>query len=89
MIASTSPRLVASCVPFQTVHTDDLPDGRRVPVNHPEAVAVGHRVALVLAPDDSAQYLDLNLVVALELDPPAPTSFQGLDPAHDRPTPES
>src|SRR5208282_1030793 len=49
-------------------------DGKRAVVDHPEFIAhrPGGRVAVVVGPDDSTCYIDVGLVLRLELAPPVP-----------------
>lgn len=48
-----------------------LATGERIEVRHPEMVAVGHRTAVVVEPDDRTHYVDVALVVKLEREPVA------------------
>jgi hypothetical protein len=43
-----------------------LADGRSVPINHPEFVAVGKRRAVVIQEDDSCLWLEPLLVVSID-----------------------
>lgn len=49
-----------------------MADGKRAVVDHPEFIAhrPGGRVAVFVGPDDSTCYIDVGLVLRLELDPP-------------------
>ena len=51
-----------------------MADGRRVEVPHPDFIvhAPQGRVALVVGRDDSTHYIDVMLVLQLELAPPVP-----------------
>ena len=51
-----------------------LTDGERVPVPHPDFVALsqGGRTVVVMAEGEDFKVLDLALVTALEMDPSAP-----------------
>ena len=51
-----------------------MADGKRAVVDHPEFIAhrPGGRVAIVVGPDDSTCYIDVGLVLRLELAPPVP-----------------
>jgi hypothetical protein len=51
-----------------------MADGKRAVVDHPEFIAhrPGGRVAVVVGPDDSTCYIDVGLVLRLELAPPLP-----------------
>jgi len=49
-------------VPF----TIALADGRSLAVTHPEAVAVGRRRVVVVAPDDSTTIIEPLLIVSLD-----------------------
>jgi hypothetical protein len=57
--------------PFQPF-TIRLVDGRSVPVIHPEFVAVGPRVAIVVREDNSWCVIEPVLIVSLEYNGPAP-----------------
>jgi hypothetical protein len=50
-----------------------LADGRRVPVRHPDFVAVGKRRIIVVQPDDSSMFIEPLLIVSLD--------FNGEQPA--------
>ncbi len=43
-----------------------LADGRRLPVAHPESVAVGKRQAFVIGPDDSCSVIEPPLITSLD-----------------------
>ena len=43
-----------------------LADGRSIPVNHPEFVAVGRRRAVVIQDDDSCLWLEPLLITSLD-----------------------
>ncbi|OHB64914.1 MAG: hypothetical protein A2Y77_03950 [Planctomycetes bacterium RBG_13_62_9] len=43
-----------------------LADGRRVPVRHPDFVAVGKRRIIVVQPDDSTMFVEPLLIVSLD-----------------------
>jgi hypothetical protein len=43
-----------------------LADGRRIPVRHPEMVAVGKRRIIVVQPDDSWSVVEPLLIVSLD-----------------------
>lgn len=43
-----------------------LADGRKVPVRHPDFVAVGKRRIVVIQPDDSSMFLEPLLIVSLD-----------------------
>ncbi len=43
-----------------------LADGRRLSVTHPEAVAVGRRLIIVVNPDDSWTVVEPLLIVSLD-----------------------
>ena len=43
-----------------------LADGRRIPVQHPDFIAVGRRRIVVVEPDDSWSVIDLMLIVSLD-----------------------
>ncbi len=43
-----------------------LADGRRVPVRHPDFVAVGKRRIIVVQPDDSSMFIEPLLIVSLD-----------------------
>jgi hypothetical protein len=45
-----------------------LADGRRVPVRHPDFVAVGKRRIIVVQPDDSSMFIEPLLIVSLDFD---------------------
>ena len=47
-----------------------LADGRSIPVSHPEFVAVGTRLAIVVAGDDSWSVVEPLLIVSLDYEPP-------------------
>jgi hypothetical protein len=51
-----------------------MADGERAVVDHPGFIAhgPGGRVAVVVGPDDSTCYIDVGLVLRLELAPPVP-----------------
>jgi hypothetical protein len=57
--------------PFQPF-TIRLVDGRSLPVSHPEYVAVGPRLALVVAEDNSWSVVEPLLIVSLDFDAPGP-----------------
>jgi len=43
-----------------------LADGRRVPVRHPDSVAVGKRRIVVIQPNDSSMFLEPLPIVSLD-----------------------
>jgi len=43
-----------------------LADGRRIPVRHPDFVAVGKRRIIVIQPDDSSLFIEPLLIVSLD-----------------------
>jgi hypothetical protein len=43
-----------------------LADGRRVPVRHPDFVAVGKRRIIVVQPDDSSMFIESRLIASLD-----------------------
>jgi len=43
-----------------------LADGRRLPVRHPDFVAVGKRRIIVVQPDDSSLFIEPLLIVSLD-----------------------
>jgi hypothetical protein len=45
-----------------------LADGRRVPVRHPDFVAVGKRRIIVIQPDDSSMFIESLLIASLDYD---------------------
>lgn len=45
-----------------------LADGRKLPVRHPDFVAVGPRRAIVIGPDNSWMVLEPLLIVSLDYD---------------------
>ncbi len=45
-----------------------LADGRRIPVRHPDFVAVGKRRIIVVQPDDSWLVVEPLLIVSLDFD---------------------
>ena len=51
-----------------------MADGKRAVIDHPEFIAhrPGGRVAVFVGPDDSTMYIDVGLVLRLELEPPVP-----------------
>lgn len=51
--------------PFEPF-TIRLADGRSVPVNHPEFLAVGQKRAIVIQEDDSCLWLEPLLIISLE-----------------------
>jgi hypothetical protein len=55
--------------PFQPF-TIRLADGRSMPVSHPEYIAVGTRLAIVVAPDDSWSVVEPLLIVSLDYPTP-------------------
>jgi hypothetical protein len=57
--------------PFQAF-TIRLADQRAVEVRHPEFVAVGNRVAVIVAEDDSWSVVESLLIVSIDYDAPQP-----------------
>jgi hypothetical protein len=43
-----------------------LADGRRIPVPHPDFVAVGKRRIIIVQPDDSSMFIEPLLIVSLD-----------------------
>lgn len=43
-----------------------LADGRRIPVRHPDFVAVGKRRIVVIQPDDTSMFVEPLLIVSLD-----------------------
>ncbi len=41
-------------------------DGRRLPVTHPDSVAVGSRRIFVIGPDDSYSFVELSVIISLD-----------------------
>lgn len=54
--------------PFRLV----LATGETLEVRHPEMLALGNRTAVMIDSDDRTHYIDVALVVKLEVAPPAP-----------------
>ncbi len=54
-----------------------LADGRTLPISHPDFVAVGTRLAIVVAPDNSWSVLEPLLIVSLDYDSPDSKKSQG------------
>jgi len=53
--------------PFEPF-TIRLADGRKIAVRHPDFVAVGHRRAIVIGPDNSWSVVEPLLIVSLDYD---------------------
>ena len=43
-----------------------LSDGRRISVSHPEFVAIGRGIAVVVGPDDTVNTVDARYIVSIE-----------------------
>jgi hypothetical protein len=72
-------RTLIHAAPFRPFHIH-LADGQRVPVRHPDFIALsGSRVAVVIQPDESTSYIDAMLVTAMEVD--SPPSSEGCGPS--------
>jgi hypothetical protein len=54
-----------------------LADGRSLPVKHPEFVAVGPRLAVVMADDNSWSVLEPLLIVSLDYSPGGKSAGNG------------
>ena len=48
-----------------------LADGRSEPVKHPEFVAVGHRLAVVIREDNSSLHIEPLMIVSLDYEGPS------------------
>jgi hypothetical protein len=75
-------RQTIHATPFQPFQIR-LPDGTRVPVPHPDFISVGHRIAVVINPDDSYNSIDIALIVAIEHPAPATASGQTTPERHE------
>ena len=56
-----------------------LADGRRIPVRHPDFVAVGKRRIIVIQPDDSSMFIEPLLIVSLDFNGDGPSQTNRSD----------